>query len=565
MSRSPEGPIGELRHIRTVHNRSRLPTAWVGGLAAALEWSGGHWLSDTAEALPEADAGFANKPVLLLLRSIWPAIVAAVRRYVAAGARIYILVDEGERGVADLLKSQAPTRIIVRHLAGIPATAIYTQSMAWLWLSEDLTLRLADEQVERLRLFFLRLFWHESSQQIHLSAEGTERTEVAERPFDVPPLGPSSPLHLLSAEESMRWLRADSRIFYLRESPLPERAHILWCPVVAHTHQALAQRLEAGTAQILCSNWSLPEVQLSDTGGALLFSGPGARLLVRLYAPQAQELAQLLEQAPPTWRFAVDVLADPQSDPALCYWLPDEAQGRPAQQQQQISLGSIQAPSIRATTQTQPPLSLPPPDPLIAATHYEWWSAPPRLPVGAQRDPLDAHWAHIEGFLRERIVCIQRVSDQLETYFRASALFPLATNKDVARLRPLHQRIRQDIEQRLHQSDLQRPEALPHLLVACEDCVGQLNALSLLLREVSVPGALKAIDWGALQGLSGPPYLPTEARPSVGQLWQHTGRRYLVITRWRELDEGEREAARLGAHLVAPELLARSGHSEPEG
>ena len=45
---------------------------------------------------------------------------------------------------------------------------------------------------------------------------------------------------------------------------------------------------------------------------------------------------------------------------------------------------------------------------------------------------------------------------------------------------------------------------------------------------------------------------PDEAPPSVGELFSHGGKRYLVITRWEQLDKGEREADRLGAALVAP-------------
>ena len=45
---------------------------------------------------------------------------------------------------------------------------------------------------------------------------------------------------------------------------------------------------------------------------------------------------------------------------------------------------------------------------------------------------------------------------------------------------------------------------------------------------------------------------PEEALPAVGELLAHKGSRYLVITRWEDLDQGEAEAERLGAQLVAP-------------
>ena len=45
---------------------------------------------------------------------------------------------------------------------------------------------------------------------------------------------------------------------------------------------------------------------------------------------------------------------------------------------------------------------------------------------------------------------------------------------------------------------------------------------------------------------------PDEALPAVGELLAHKGARYLVITRWEDLAQGEAEADRLGAQLVAP-------------
>jgi hypothetical protein len=46
--------------------------------------------------------------------------------------------------------------------------------------------------------------------------------------------------------------------------------------------------------------------------------------------------------------------------------------------------------------------------------------------------------------------------------------------------------------------------------------------------------------------------VPREALPEVGELLRWKEARYLVIARWEDLDEGEREAERLGARLVAP-------------
>lgn len=50
-----------------------------------------------------------------------------------------------------------------------------------------------------------------------------------------------------------------------------------------------------------------------------------------------------------------------------------------------------------------------------------------------------------------------------------------------------------------------------------------------------------------------PIMLPDESIPNVGTLYLHQKVRYLAITRWEHLEEGENEAARLKAQLVAQE------------
>ena len=45
---------------------------------------------------------------------------------------------------------------------------------------------------------------------------------------------------------------------------------------------------------------------------------------------------------------------------------------------------------------------------------------------------------------------------------------------------------------------------------------------------------------------------PAEGLPRVGALYAHKGQRYLAITTWEQLEDGEAESQRLDAHLVAP-------------
>ena len=47
--------------------------------------------------------------------------------------------------------------------------------------------------------------------------------------------------------------------------------------------------------------------------------------------------------------------------------------------------------------------------------------------------------------------------------------------------------------------------------------------------------------------------IPEEALPVSGLLRRHLGKRYLAIANWEELAQGERDASRLKAQLVATE------------
>jgi hypothetical protein len=46
--------------------------------------------------------------------------------------------------------------------------------------------------------------------------------------------------------------------------------------------------------------------------------------------------------------------------------------------------------------------------------------------------------------------------------------------------------------------------------------------------------------------------VPGEALPRVGSLLQHKKQRFLAIKSWSELEQGQQEAGRLNAQLVAP-------------
>ena len=53
--------------------------------------------------------------------------------------------------------------------------------------------------------------------------------------------------------------------------------------------------------------------------------------------------------------------------------------------------------------------------------------------------------------------------------------------------------------------------------------------------------------------------MPERALPSLGELVEHGGKDYLVVQTWEEVAQGQREANRLQARLVAPAAPGAGG------
>lgn len=381
-----QGPIQRtVRHRVEPRADVRLPTAWIGGAAAQPTWTDGTWLSRTpGRATPAGDA-----PALVLLGAGSEDARAALIAHAAAGARVYALVGPGwGKDQADTQVLQAP-RALVRRLAEVPASAVHAGTEARLWLGGGFILRLDSTQAEALRQTFLRLFWHEATEEAWSGGRQFAWRPARERPFDVPEV---------PASASVRWEPADARLagdprgalMHVNGGLPPEQApRRLWFPAGPDHHERLAKLAHAGV-EVLWADRGLPDLQVYGGAGEVLLPGTRGRLRVRLTAQQAPEVARLLE-APCAWRFQANVRLGESSHRTAQFWLPGEAAARGLEAEQLVEVPEVPAASLRDVPATAPAI-VPAAQPLALAVRYQWTVVPPRVPTGAEEDALVGRW-----------------------------------------------------------------------------------------------------------------------------------------------------------------------------
>ncbi|TNE90343.1 MAG: hypothetical protein EP330_08485 [Deltaproteobacteria bacterium] len=308
----------------------------------------------------------------------------------------------------ELLRAE---RVLVRRIPEVPASGVMVASDAWVWMGGGLALRLDSVQREALRQTFLRLFWHEATEEAWSGSREFSWRRASERPFDVPEVPGSA---------SVRWepsdarLEADSRalaLHVINGRPPAKAAPRLWFPAGADHHDQLGQLADAGV-EVVWSDRGLPDIQVSSGGGEVLLPGTRGRLRLRLTAPQAQELAQLL-RAPSAWRFSTRVRLGDANHRQARFWLSGEQASRGLEDEQHIELPPVQASSLRTVLETTPS-TLPPAQPLALAVCYQWTVLPPRVPTGAEEDALvrswrtvDEHWATRLAKVREALTAAE--------------------------------------------------------------------------------------------------------------------------------------------------------------
>lgn len=397
-------PIERLsRHRIEPRADARLPTAWVGGPTGQLTWTDGSWLTRTAgRAVP---AG--NAPALVLLGAGSEDARSVLLAHAATGARVYALVGPGwGKDQADTQLLQAP-RVLIRRLPEVPASAVHVGAEARLWIGGGFNVRLDPTQAEALRQTFLRLFWHEATEEAWSGGRQFAWRPARERPFDVPEV---------PASASVRWEPGDARLTGdLRGALVQLNAGLppdttprrLWFPAGPDHHDRLAKLAQAGV-EVLWADRGLPDLQVNEGAGEVLLPGTRGRLRLRLTPLQAPEVARLLE-SPPAWRFQTGVRLGEASHRSAQFWLPGEAAARGLEAEQLIAVPDVTAPSLREVLATAP-ASVPAAQPLALAVRYQWTVVPPRVPAGAEEDALVGRWRKLDEDWSARLA---RVRDAL--------------------------------------------------------------------------------------------------------------------------------------------------------
>lgn len=402
-----QGPIQRTaRHSVESRADARLPTVWIGGDMAQPTWTDGTWLTRT----PGRAAPPSNAPTLVLLGNESEDARAALLAHAAAGARVYALVGPGwGKDQADSQVLQAP-RVLIRRLAEVPASAVHAGTEARLWVGGGFILRLDPTQAEALRQTFLRLFWHEATEEAWSGGRQFVWRPARERPFDVPEV---------PASASVRWEPADARLtgdprgalMHVNAGLPPDQSpRRLWFPAGPDHHERLAKLVQAGV-EVLWADRGLPDLQVNGGAGELLLPGTRGRLRVRLTTHQAPEVVLLLE-APSAWRFEANVRVGEAAHRAAQFWLSGEAMARGLETEQLIKVADVPAASLRDVPATEP-TTVPAAQPLALAVRYQWTVVPPRVPAGSEEDPLVKRWRNLDEDWKRRLGAL---SDALANY-----------------------------------------------------------------------------------------------------------------------------------------------------
>ncbi|MEQ8843592.1 MAG: hypothetical protein RIB58_01960 [Phycisphaerales bacterium] len=396
-----QGPIQRMvRHRVDSRADARLPTAWIGGAAVQPTWTDGTWLSRTlGRAAPTGAA-----PVLVLLGNGSEDACAALLAHAAAGARVYALVGPGWGKEQDDSQVLQTPRVLVRRLAEVPATAVHAGTEARLWIGGGFILRLDPTQAEALRQTFLRLFWHEATEEAWSGGRQFVWRPARERPFDIPEV---------PASASVRWEPPDARLngaargalmHVSADLPPDQPPRRLWFPAGPDHHERLAKLAQAGV-EVMWADRGLPDLQVIGGDGEALLPGTRGRLRVRLTAHQAPEVARLLE-AQPAWQFQLSVRLGDADHRAAQFWLPGEETVRGLEVEQCIELPEVPASSLREVPATAP-VTVPAAQPLALAIRYQWNVVPPRVPAGAEDDALVGRWRKVDEDWNARLARVR--------------------------------------------------------------------------------------------------------------------------------------------------------------
>ena len=380
---------------------TRLPSAWIGGAQPSPARTAGAWLTRGLSGAPRA----GEDPVLVLLGTESADARAELVAHAASGARVYALVGPSwGKDQAESQALQAPG-VLVRRVSEVPATGVHATTGARLWVGGGFVLRLDDDQAEGLRQTFLRLFWHEATEEAWSSGRQLVWRPALERPFDVPE-APASALVRLERPDSRLAGEVRGALVHLVGGVPPETTpRRLWFPAGPEHQDRLSKLAQAGV-EVVWRDWGLPDLLVAGGSGEMLLPGKLGRLRVRLAPGQADEVGRLLE-TDGNWRFQTNVrLGDPSVRQAT-FWLPGEGAGRELEAEQIIEVPDVPASALHGVRETAP-ASLPAAQPLALAVRYQWTVVPPRLPTGTEEDAIVGRWRKLDEIWTSRLARVHQ-------------------------------------------------------------------------------------------------------------------------------------------------------------
>jgi hypothetical protein len=420
------GPLGPIeRKRRESRAGHRLPVCWEkvpgGGMSGARDWAAPPLASRLApfRALAGTRGGEAadifreGDSFLLVLAAQLPAgAVEEALRAAERGARVYVLASPGfgEGGLEYGLQQRRDARVLVRRLAGLPASCVFSQrgARSGLWLGASTGgvprwwLPLSAAQGEALFRAMLHLFWHEAEEEAWTGGGPLRFQKALERPFDVPLPHMASPVKLVRPGPTSAPEQGD--ILHLPAGELPAsglpRPGLLFLPARAQGMEPLAALAREGT-EVAWEDLGLPAFHGNARAAVLEPTSGTWTLRLELEPTQAGALHQLARLAAEhaTWKLRTQLaLADLRGE----VWLPEAPTLQQRREEVELASGNVLAPELRQMPGCEPKQWAPPPELALNVT-WRWKVQPPVQPPGAAEAPLVREWKQLDTDVARRL------------------------------------------------------------------------------------------------------------------------------------------------------------------
>jgi hypothetical protein len=387
------GPIQPIERDRVEQRQDvKLPTAWIGLEHPPPDTSQGQWLTQDNTSPPAT--AHADTPVLIMFAAPAGPAFEALLAQGQAGARVYVLAPAGWEP-KDSAIVRCP-KVLIRRLPEVPASAVHTASGADLWMGAEHTgaapwrLRLVPDQASAFRQAFLRLFWHEATDEAYSGGIRLTFRAAGTRPFDVPELTAAASVRLVAPTAQTGPDNGEGALVHCTSSSPPEgQPNHLWLSPSGDHHGRLAKLVRSG-ARVQWRDRSLPDLTIQGASGTALLPGTRYRMQIELTQDQASDVADLLQQTG-SWSFQETIRLGDHAHDGSTIWLKGAGVAHPVEPEQGIDLPEVGADSLRAMAASTPS-SWPPPQPLALTAQYRWTVVPPRVPASASEDPLIGRW-----------------------------------------------------------------------------------------------------------------------------------------------------------------------------